>query len=224
VFAQLSGTSDWLRDHEKSPRVQSASAQNETEHDQVAECRPLWPDVEKSMTMHDQTAAQLNASTILAASDPTSLTSAYPYKMSADDTSCLTLHLSKRLKCCIDRLNSQEETSVHQTALPQRNPSSGIAGLAAFRRWPGQDEPVRAPGRHCSRAFRRILQSDRREPRRRGHRLVFRPLWRPPFASPRRQSSCAMRLRLSKPTCADARSVPEYPSDRNLGIILLRLN
>jgi hypothetical protein len=98
VFAQLSGTSDWLRDHEKSLRVPSASAQNETERDQVAECRPLWPDVEKSMTMHGQNAAQLNSVTLRVANDPTSPISVEPYKMSADDTLSLTLHLSKKTK------------------------------------------------------------------------------------------------------------------------------
>jgi len=96
--AQLSEASDWLRDHEKSLHVQSASAQNETERDQVAECRPLWPDVEKSMMMHGQNAAQLNSVTLHAANDPTSPISVEPYKMSTADTSCLTLHLSKKTK------------------------------------------------------------------------------------------------------------------------------
>jgi hypothetical protein len=50
------------------------------------------------MTMHGQNAAQLNSVALHAAIDPTSPISVEPYKMSADDTSCLTLHLSKKTK------------------------------------------------------------------------------------------------------------------------------
>jgi len=45
-----------------------------------------------------QNAAQLNSVTLRAATDPTSPTSVEPCKMSAADTSCLTLHLSRKTK------------------------------------------------------------------------------------------------------------------------------
>jgi len=90
--------SAWPRGHGKSPRAQSRSVQNGTSCGPVAGCPLSLQDAEKPTMTHDQIDVQSNSSTRHAAIDPTSLTSAYQCKMFADDTSCLTLHLSKKNK------------------------------------------------------------------------------------------------------------------------------
>src|SRR5680860_1423968 len=66
--------------------------------DQVAVSHQFEPGVGKSRTTHDQSDDQSSSKTPRAAIAPTSLTSAYLYKMSADDTSSFTLHLSRKIK------------------------------------------------------------------------------------------------------------------------------
>jgi hypothetical protein len=94
-------------DHLRFRRVQSASTQNGTERDKVAECPTFSPDATKSMTTYGQIAAQIILVTFMAAIDSTSLTLVEPYKMSVNGTSCHTPIFPEGLKFCDHPLKPQ---------------------------------------------------------------------------------------------------------------------